>query len=149
MPRWIRLFHRFADQPANRRWLLLEACLYLVWARLLLLALPFRRLVPLLDRRSSCAAMPDSAARRQLRQDIGWALERASAHLPGQITCFPRGIAAQAMCRRRGMDVILYYGAATLPERGLSAHVWVLDDTEGVTGHQFADDYRILSRFPR
>ena len=149
MPRWIRLFRRFVNQPANRRRLLLEACLYLVWARLLLLVLPFRRLVPLLDRRPSRTAIPDCAARRQLRQDIGWALDRASAHLPGHMTCFPRGIAAQAMCRSRGMGVILYYGAATLPEKGLSAHVWVLDGAEGVTGHLLADDYRILSRFPR
>lgn len=148
MRRWISLPRRFLNQPANRRRLLIEACLYLIWAKLLLLVLPFRRLTPLFRKRPSSLALPDSEARQRLRQDISWAIDKISASLPGEITCFPRAIAAQAMCRRRGMGVVLYYGAATLPGAGLSAHVWVMDDTEGVIGHQIAADYRILARFP-
>lgn len=148
MTRWISLSRRFLKQPEDRRKLLLEACLCLIGARLMLLALPFRRLTPLLNRRLAVAEVIDSEDRHRIRQDVAWAIDRAATHLPGKTTCFPRGIAAQAMCRRRGMGVVLYYGAATLPDKGLSAHVWVLDGTKGVTGHEIADDYRILGRFP-
>jgi hypothetical protein len=148
MRQWIRLSRRFLALPTERRKLLFEACLYLVWARLILLVLPFRRLTPFFNRPSPPAMILDPVERRRLRQDVGWAIELAGRHLPGETTCFPRGIAAQAMCRRRGVGAVLCYGAATLPETGLSAHVWVLDGTEGVVGHQAASDYRILARFP-
>ena len=148
MPRRISLFRRFLNHPNERRRLLLEASLYLVWARLMLLVLPFRRLTPFFNRRPSPPGVADPMERQRLRLEIRWAIERAVVHLPGKMTCFPQGIAAQAMCRKRGIDAVLYYGAAPLPEKGLSAHVWVLDDTEGVIGHQLAHEYRIIGRFP-
>lgn len=90
----------------------------------------------------------DPEVRRSVRQDVGWAIEKASLYLPGKTTCFPKGIAAHAMCRRRGIEAILCYGAANSPGKGLSAHVWVMDDTEGIIGHQIAKDYKVLARFP-
>lgn len=148
MPQWSSLARRFLRQPAHRRKLLLEACLYLVWARLMLLALPFRWLTRFFKRPCSSALAGDSFERQRLRQDVAWAIQRAAENLPVETACFPRGIAAQAMCRRRGINATLYYGAATLPSTGLTAHVWVLDGTEGVVGHQVANEYRIIARFP-
>jgi hypothetical protein len=52
------------------------------------------------------------------------------------------------MLRRRGIDATLYYGAATLPQRGLMAHVWVKDGVEAVVGCQAANKYHILARYP-
>ena len=46
------------------------------------------------------------------------------------------------------MAAVIYYGAAPAPKKGLTAHVWVLDEAEGVVGHQIAGDYQILARFP-
>jgi Transglutaminase-like superfamily len=83
-----------------------------------------------------------------MREDIRWAVEGVAERLPGKTVCFPRAIAAQAMCRSRGVSATLYYGAATFPSTGFSAHVWVLDETEGVIGHQIAGTFRILAKFP-
>lgn len=148
MPQWTSLARKFLRQPADRRKLLLEASLYLIWARLLLLTLPFRLLTRFFNRPYSRASVPGGAERQRLRQDVGWAIQRAAERLPVETACFTRGIAAQAMCRRRGIGATLYYGAATLPSTGLTAHVWVLDGTEGVVGHQVANEYRIIARFP-
>jgi hypothetical protein len=57
-------------------------------------------------------------------------------------------MAAQAMCLRRGIRAILNYGALPIRESGLAAHVWVMDNTEGVVGHEIASEYRIVARFP-
>jgi Transglutaminase-like superfamily len=128
--------------------LLVEACCYLLWARLVLRTLPFHWLTRFFSRPAARKPAITGVARVRLRQDIRWAVECVAGQLPGTTACFPRAIAAQAMCRRRGVAATLYYGAATHPETGLSAHVWVLDDTEGVIGHQIANNFRVLKRFP-
>jgi hypothetical protein len=142
-------FSRFRKLRPERRKLLIEACLYLIWARALLLIFPFRVLTRVFNRLPSSALMrPDPTGRERLRRNIGWAIERAAVHLPGANTCFPQAMAAQAMCRHHGIAAVLYYGAARLAESGLAAHAWVLDRTDGVIGHQIAADYQVLARFP-
>lgn len=140
------LTRRFLSQTRDRRWLLFEALTYLVMARSLLFLCPFRHLRRLLERPVGNCPVPDKAARRLITERIRWAVERVAEQLPGQTACFPRGIAAHCMCRRRGISTTLCYGGATLD--GLSAHVWVVDGAIGVIGHQIANRYRMLRRFP-
>jgi hypothetical protein len=148
MDRWARLIRRFLRQSAERRRLLLEAWLYLIGARLMLRFLPFLRLKNFFDRPGSRHIELVESERERVRQNVRWSIERAAGCLPGNTSCFPLGIAAQAMCRKRGVGATLYYGAAILPEKGLSAHVWVLDGTQGIVGHRIASEYRIIARFP-
>jgi hypothetical protein len=126
----------------------LEAWIYLAGARLMLAVVPFRRLVWTFKRQPSTRALLTDGERHCLHLNVRWAISRARAYLPGLTACFPVGIAAQALLRRRGVEATLYYGAATRPETGLSAHVWVLDGTQGVVGHAVAKDYRIIARYP-
>lgn len=148
MPRWTRLPRRFLRQPSERRRLLLEAWLYLIGARLMLRLMSFRQLTKLFSRSSPGSLVLTDPERQRVRQNVGWAITHAAERLPGETACFPRGMAAQAMCRKRGICATLYYGAATLPAKGLTAHVWVLDGTQGIVGHQIAENYRIIARFP-
>jgi hypothetical protein len=148
MPRWTELPRRFLRQPAERRGLFVEACFYLVAARVMLLLLSFSQLTRFFNRSSSKERVLANSERARLRGDVRWAITRAAEYLPGDTVCFPRGIAAQAMLRRRGSNATLYYGAATMPQKGLTAHVWVMDGAEGVVGHQIAGDYRVIAHFP-
>ena len=148
MPQWTRFPARFLSQPTERKRLLIEAWLYLAGARLMLRLMSFQQLTKFFNRPCSKHVVMTESEREGLRQDVRWAVQRATGCLPGETACFPRGIAAQAMCRNRGVGATLYYGAATLPLKGLTAHVWVLDGTEGVVGHQVASEYRIIARFP-
>ena len=52
------------------------------------------------------------------------------------------------LCLKAIQFLTLYYDAAILPERGLTAHVWVRDGEEGVVGHTVADRYKVLARYP-
>jgi hypothetical protein len=142
------LLSQLMVQPLRRRKLLIEAFWYLLWAKAALVVVPFRWLVPLFNRQLTSAHGPESVERKRLREEVRWAIERVAARLPGTTVCFPRAIAAQIMCRRRGIGAVLYYGAAPLPGKGLSAHVWVLDESEGVVGHQVANSYQVMARFP-
>ena len=146
----VRSLRAYFRQPAGRKRLLIEAAFFLLCARLLLRLLSFRQLTRLLEYpiKHPVLSENEELQRVELRNNIRWAIERSAAHLPGPTVCFPRGMAAQAMCRRRGIDTKLYYGAAVLAGQGLAAHVWVQDGSDGVVGYQEAGQYLVLARFP-
>jgi len=147
MHRWIRLARKFGRLSANRRWLIIEAAFYLLLARLALGLLPFRKMVWFLNRVPKPSRLSE-AQRGLLRTEVSWAITATAAHLPGKTVCFPRGIAAQTMLQRRGIATTLYYGAATLPEEGFAAHVWVQDGEQGVVGHLEAGQFNVLAVYP-
>jgi hypothetical protein len=89
---------------------------------------------------------PEEPERSLLRKEIAEAISAGAARLPGQTVCFPRALVAQFMCRRRGIDATLIYGAAI--SDGLTAHVWVQDGDEGIVGCEDSGRFSILARFP-
>ena len=147
MPVRISLLLGFLGQSARRRRLLLEALLWLGLARMALRFISFRYIVWFLKRPVKETKLT-AIERGVLRQEVSWAVGESALHLPGVTACFPCGIAARTMLRRRGIDATLYYGAATLPDRGLTTHVWVQDGLDGVVGHQVADNYHVIARYP-
>jgi hypothetical protein len=161
---------RFRRLPARVRPYLLEAIFYLLAARVALRVIPFRRLTWFFERLprrpqetfaerkrvGASARMPFTAGkdeitgteRARFRRRVQWLTNEAAWFLPGETVCFPRAIAAQALLRRLGIGTTLYYGAATLPERGLTAHVWLQDGSEMIVGHHDGQDYHILAPYP-
>ena len=130
-----------------RRLLVGEALLFLLLARLALHVVPYRWLTWYLSRP---VREPQVTGERRayIRQGIVWSLLRAARYLPGETVCFPRGIAAQAMLRRRRVGTTLYYGVTSQPDRRWRSHVWVMDGAEGVVGAYGADQYHVLARYP-
>jgi hypothetical protein len=141
------MLHKFLRQTPQRRGLLLEAALGLILARLALRLVPFRRLKPFFNRPVRGPEV-DGPARQRLRKEVVWAILRTAKFLPGKMMCFPRGIVAQAMLRRRGVATTLYYGVTTGNGNGSTAHVWVQDGAQGVVGHRDAEACHILARYP-
>ena len=142
-----RLLDSLLRLPPSRRLLLIEAALGLLLARVALKWLPFRQIRWFMNRPQPQHEVAGTD-RAQLRKEIAWAIERAARLLPGKTVCFPRGLTAQTMLRRRGVSTTLYYGAATLPDRGLTGHVWVQDGPTGVIGHDTMGIYRVLASYP-
>lgn len=147
MPPSINLWNKFVQYSPQRRWLIAEAALRLLIARLLLSCLPFRRLAAMFSRTVIEAPLQKNE-RERLQEEVVWAIEKAAAHLPGKTVCFPRAIAAQSMLYRRGISTTMYYGAASKPEGGLIAHVWLQDGSTGVIGMPEPYTFCVLARFP-
>jgi hypothetical protein len=144
--------------------------LYLLAARVALRVIPFRRLTWFFEhpprkpedtyaerrRIGAAARVPFTAGkddisgteRARFRKAVQWVTDEAAWFLPGETVCLPRAIAAQVLLRQRGIGTTLYYGAATLPERGLTAHAWLQDGSEIVVGQHDGQDYHTLARYP-
>lgn len=138
--------------PSRVRALLLlaEAVVYLLAARVALAIFPFRRLTGLFERSSRRPELTGDA-RLRARGEVCSAIRRVRHGSLVRTTCLHRAIAAQAMLRRRGVSTTLYYGAATLPEQGLTAHAWVQDGEAGVVGkiEALREQYHVLARYPK
>ena len=68
--------------------------------------------------------------------------------LPWTIVCFPAGLAAHWMLRRRGALSQVHYGIRTT-EAGLSAHVWVTLAGETIVGEEQDDPHTCVAVFPQ
>ena len=157
MTRLRRMAHklrRFGQIGGRRRWLLIEAAVWLLLARLALLAIPFpalaRRLgafVPPTDERVMLAGRGASARDTELAEAIGWATVRAARHVPFKAVCLPQAMAARIMLRRRGVASVLHFGAAKGRDKPIDAHAWLDAAGVEVTGYPVAGQFAEIACF--
>ncbi len=131
----------FLEMTFRQRLLVLEAALFLGLSRLLLLALPFRRLAPWLQRVPDSGAC-DTATVMAVRR----AVTVAARNVPWNAVCLPQAMAAKAMLARRGQGSALHLGAA-MAGGALNAHAWLVAGDEIVVGEAGVADMTPLARF--
>jgi hypothetical protein len=174
MPGWYKWLAeraaRFRRLPVPARRYMLTAMFHLLAARIALRVIPFRRLTRFFarpprgpqesfaERQRVGASSPrpfpahkdeiTEVERQRFKKGVQWVANEAAWYLPGETVCFPRAMAAQALLRRLGVGATLVYGAATLPERGLTAHVWLQDGSELIFGEDEYHRYHTLARYP-
>lgn len=120
-----------------------EAILLLTVASIAIRIAPFRRVLAATDRvrlRQQTAAADPAV--------VAATVVACADRLLWHPLCFPRGLAAHLMLRRRGIASTLHYGVAQLPERGLNAHVWVVAGDAIVIGAKGLAGHSSLIRIP-
>src|SRR5690242_4732995 len=130
---------RFGLLPRNRRTLLIEAVFWLAFARIALIAVPFRHLAPRFGTvhkpGDAAAKPPTSAGETELAREVSWAVTRAARYVPFRAVCLPQAIAAKAMLDRRRVASVMHFGVATKSDGPLDAHAWLDAGPVEVTGY--------------
>lgn len=140
--RMFRKLRRFLSMPGTERSLLLEAAFFLALARLAILVIPFRRIVPWLER------TPDSPDRNAVAiAAVRRAVDVAQRNVPWNAVCLPQAMASKAMLARRGQGSALHIGAAMADGGGLMAHAWLVAGGEIVVGEDESRNVTPLARF--
>jgi hypothetical protein len=147
-----RTLRRFISLPNGRRLLLAEAAAWLAFARVALLAVPFRTLAARFGHASAAnegPSQPDSltAIKAELAREIGWAITRAARHVPFGASCLPQAIAARAMLNRRRVASVMHFGVAKTADTRLAAHAWLDAGNIEVTGFPVASEFTEIARF--
>jgi hypothetical protein len=137
-----RKLGRFLHMTARQRALLIEAVLLLAVARLAIVALPFRRIAPWLQRAPQSSGC-DAATVQAVRQ----AVTAAARNVPWDAVCLPQAMAAKAMLARRGQASALHLGAGKADGGGLMAHAWLIAGGEIVVGEAGIAGVTPLARF--
>ena len=128
----------------RERVLLVEAVVALGLARLLILTIPFRWIVPRLEARPRHRAQMAhrAASIRQIEQVLGVVSRRT----PWRSNCLAQGLAGKAMLARRGIASELSLGVAREDNR-LAAHAWLQCDGRVITGAEGRERYTVISTF--
>lgn len=129
------------------RLLLIEALLWLVLARLAILALPFRWIAPHLGQHMAESAPTEAPEQADRLRRIAGAITAASRRTPWQSACLAQAMAGKMMLRRRGLHSTLYLGVVGDEDRGLSAHAWLRSGDVILTGARGMERYTVVSTF--
>lgn len=143
----MRRIAKFLRHDWAGRWLLLEALAWLVWAKLLLLTVPFRWIAPRLGplQRESATTLGEAEQRLALR--ISWAVQSVAAHVPLGLVCLPQAMAAKWMLRRRRLASTLYLGVTRPEETRMTAHAWLRAGDKILTGRAESRTHTMLAAF--
>ena len=124
--------------------LFVEAWIMLALARIVLLLVPFRKLIGFMKAKSKCgAAVLESTV---CQEQISVAIIRGSRRSPWRAKCFEQALAATMMLRRRNLRSTISFGAAKNCDTFI-AHAWV--DCYGIriTGGEKTTEYTLLATF--
>lgn len=130
------------DKPVFK----LEIALCLLWARLLISWLPFRRwrraLGPIADQPGANA--PPVLTPPQLQKAVGTGriIRKVAGRMPFRSDCLPQAMTGRWMLARRGIETRVAIGSrrGTL-EEGLLFHAWLLAGDRVVTGGDESADF--------
>ena len=137
-----RRFHRLSGRELAQ---FAEAACALTLATAAIRILPFRTVIRTMGYGGAehDRGQADADAALEVRR----AVKRAARRLPWNIVCFPEGLAAHWMLRRRGVPSLVHYGLRQSPSK-LSAHVWVTLGETVVIGQETTDLHTCVAVFP-
>ncbi len=141
--RLVRKLRTFWRMPGEERRFVGEAIVLLGMARLLVLGVPFRRIVPWLERVPETDFPCDQALILRVRR----AVMIAARNVPWNAVCLPQAMAAKAMLGRRGCGSSFHLGAGFAKEGKLIAHAWLVAGGTVVVGAAGIAGVQPLARF--
>lgn len=119
------------SRSRGRRLALLEAVIALAIARVLVVAVPLRRINPRLG--VADTESPEDTASAGDAALIGPAIRSAARRLPWRCRCLEQAYAAKMMLRRRRLSNTLYLGVRKV-DGEMEAHAWVRVGPRPITG---------------
>jgi hypothetical protein len=138
---------KFLRLSSSEQWLLLEAAIWLGIAKLSLLIIPFRWIAPFLGRQIAETPEREKSEQKNIAEQISWAVQTASKHLPWECNCLAQAIAGKTMLTRRGITSTLYLGLTKNREENLKAHAWLRSGNVIVIGAQGMNQFKVISAF--
>lgn len=135
----------FSVSPADRR-LLVEAALWLGFARLMIVLMPFQRITHHLRLRQLPVNGPADGEAGADVERVGWAVRALGARVPWMGSCLAQALAGSLLLRRRGVGSILYLGVGK-DGVDLAAHAWLRCGDAVLTGASEMARFRPISAF--
>jgi hypothetical protein len=131
---------------------LCEAAALLSVAQFLTRCVPYSRWATLLGPIAREPGRAAFARERQVAGDVVRAVDIAARHLPWNVVCLPRAMAAKWMLARRNIPSVLHIGIGRTPDAAASAsssglHAWLSAGPEILVGGEVADQFSVLARY--
>jgi hypothetical protein len=146
-----RKFRTFRAMRPHERQLAGEAAMNMLAARIALAVLPFARIARWMGPFSEPGSAPAGAgpASAALVEQLRSAIAAVAPNLPFRSDCLVQALAAQAMCRRRGITSTVHMGAcpAGVLREG-ETHAWSEASGVPLTGYPLPEGLVEVACFP-
>ncbi|OMF35932.1 stage V sporulation protein S [Paenibacillus sp. FSL H8-0548] len=129
--------------------LLVEAALFLGWARICIAYQPFSKIAPSLGQYMRETNKEPVADHRQSLVQIRSAIHIVSKHTPWDSKCLARAIAGMRMLERRNISSTLYLGTCKDECGKLIAHAWLRSGSQYITGAEEMDRFTVTGMFAK
>lgn len=138
-----RTFFRF-DRKMKR--MLLEAYLYLGWARYLK-KIPFSKVAPSLGNPMKETSMNTDITNKKVLAAISKAIYIMSGYTFWESECLVKAIAGMKMLEKRNIESTLYLGTAKDENGEFIAHAWLRSGSYYISGSEVMDQFTVVAKF--
>jgi hypothetical protein len=128
--------------------LLIEAYLFLGWARILI-SLPFARIAPSLGVSMQETPNTQLDKNRIVMKNIAHAIDLMSKRTFWDSKCLVKAIAGSKMLTRREIESTLYLGTARDDSAKMIAHAWLRSGPFYVTGKEGMGKFTVVGKFAK
>jgi len=138
---------KFTHCSWREKQLFVEAFLLLGLFRLLIISLPFKRIVWLLSLSAGEGSAASNAESLLFLSNASWAIHAAAARTPWESVCLGQALAGVAMLRLRGLTATLYLGVAKDESvtAAITAHAWLRSGEFILTGAGNHKRYTVIN----
>jgi hypothetical protein len=124
--------------------LFLEACYFMLEAKLMIRLVPMKKYLPRLGILQSETSWKDPTACHPIIFKVSQAILRNRKWMHLKNRCYPEAIAAKKMLRRRGLPSTLYIGVGKTNGK-ITAHAWLRCGSFYVIGKREMDKFAVVS----
>jgi hypothetical protein len=138
--------HAFISLTPKELLLLVEAYIFLGWARILKI-FPFAKVAPSLGYHMKVTAQRSVGSKKTVIKNVSHALHIMSKFTFWESQCLVKAIAGMKMLERRGIESTLYLGTARDISGKLIAHAWLRSGPYYISGAEEMGKFTVVSTF--
>lgn len=144
----IHKLRSFISLDNRMKLMLLEAYVYLAWARILK-KLPFSKVAPSLgDHMEETTFIPKTKDKIILSR-VSLAVHMMSKYTFWESQCLVKAIAAMKMLEKRGIESTLYLGTGKDEDGAFAAHAWLRSGSFYISGAEGMENFTVVSKFAK
>jgi hypothetical protein len=148
MMRVLSKLNAFFSLRPKIMFLLMEAYLFLGWARILKMV-PFSKVALSLGEHMNETSHNYLDTNKKMIKSVSHAIHIMSRYTFWESQCLVKAIAAMKMLERRGIDSTLYLGTARDEEGKMIAHAWLRSGPFYISGAEGMDSFTVVSKFAK
>lgn len=136
----------FISLSSIEKLLLIEAFLFLGWARILKI-IPFSKVANSLGEHMNETPHNEILSKKEIIKNISHAIHIMSGYTFWESQCLVKAIAGMKMLNRRGIDSTLYLGTARDETGKMIAHAWLRSGPFYISGVEGMEKFTVVSTF--
>ena len=128
--------------------LLIEAFIYLGWARFLK-KLPFSKVAPSLGHQMRETTFNSNVSNIKILKNVSEAIRIMSCYTFWESQCLVKAIAGLKMLEKRNIESTLYLGTAKDEDGELIAHAWLRSGPFYISGSEGMEKFTVVAKFAK